>query len=728
MRVDVQKLDGDTPSYDVDLYDDDVIANQQAHFRKMRELGPVIWLPHHGNYAVTRYAELSDALRNWEVFSSASGVAGDEFGCQFSRGGTLTSDPPLHDKLRKVSGAPLRPARLDAYRGDIQAEAAELIDRLIQRGDFDGILDFARHLPLTMVTEFVGLPEEGRENMLSWAAAGFDVLGCQNARGQKGLETVKGMRDWIIKNVRPETMKPGSWSAELAELAANGDIPQEYVPLIMRDYLGPSLDTTISATGQLIYQLGRNRDQWNLLRENPSLIPTAVSEAVRLASPVRSFTRTTTQDIELCGVSIPKGARVMMLYASANRDERQFENPDAFDVTRTNTGHLGFGQGIHICAGQHLAQLEMQSLLKAMISRVETISVGEPTLALNNTIFGFATLPVRFTALEKTTKITRPAAILDGWIDVRVARRSDVATDIVSLEFEAEDGGVLPAYAAGSHIDLKLGNGLVRQYSLCSSPKQNGCYRIAVLREVTSRGGSAFVHDSLQIGSRLQISAPRNLFPLQADTAKPILIAGGIGVTPILSMAYALHGEGHDFEMHYTGRETSRLAFASEIAAAFGTKQAMYADDAIVLPQFDLTALLSKSDPAQPIYCCGPGGFIDFVVRTAKEAGWPDNHIHFERFSGDAVQSEGAFQVVAQKSGITIDVADGTTLLQAVLDAGIDHPYSCETGICGTCVCNVVDGEPDHRDAFFTEEQRAANNKMILCCSRAKSDTLILDI
>jgi len=342
-------------SYDVDLYADDVIANQQTHFRAMRELGPVIWLPKHGNFAITRHAELLQALNNWQVFSSAQGVAADDFGCEFSKGGTLASDPPLHDELRKFSVAPLRPSVIEKDRPAIQKEAASLIDTLIEKPDFDGVSDFAQHLPLTMVRDFVGLPQQAQEYMLPIATAGFDVLGCQNERGQKALGVLTELVANVESSMQPEMLKPDSWSAKLVQQAMAGELNPEYVPLIMRDYLGPSLDTTISVTAQLIHQLGVNPEQWEMIKADPSLIPNAVLEGVRLASPVRSFTRAVTQDFEIGGVTLPKGARVMMLYACANRDERQFENPDKFDITRDTNKHLGFGSGIHICEGMHLA-------------------------------------------------------------------------------------------------------------------------------------------------------------------------------------------------------------------------------------------------------------------------------------------------------------------------------------------------------------------------------------
>lgn len=230
--------------------------------------------------------------------------------------------------------------------------------------------------------------------MLRWASATFDLIGVQNERGKAALEVFMEQRRFA-QSQTPEMAKPGSWTHRLLDVVQRGDLPAELLPHAMRDYIVPSLDTTISATGELIYRLGRNPDQWALLRSRPELARNAVNEAVRMASPVRSFSRHTSRDVELAGIMIPEGARVMMMFAAASRDERAFERPNDFDITRDPRLHLGFGRGIHMCAGMHLAQLEMMSILKAMIPRVEAIEVGEPTVGINNIIYGFASLPTR---------------------------------------------------------------------------------------------------------------------------------------------------------------------------------------------------------------------------------------------------------------------------------------------------------------------------------------------
>lgn len=273
------------PSYSADFYSDEFIRDPFPHYAAMRRLGAVIWLPTLKNFAATRFKEVREVLRNHQVFSSAQGVAADDAGCEFMKGNTVGSDPPRHTLMRATMGEPLLPSALKSIEARVQEVADELIDDLIERKNFDGVADLARHLPLTIVSEMVGLPEEGRENMLKWAAAAFDILGVQNERGREGMETIKESRRYIEDKTQPGRLKPGSWTARIYELEAQGKVPSELCPYLVRDYANPSLDTTISATGHLLYQLASNPQQWEILRNEPSLISSAVNEALRLGSP-----------------------------------------------------------------------------------------------------------------------------------------------------------------------------------------------------------------------------------------------------------------------------------------------------------------------------------------------------------------------------------------------------------------------------------------------------------
>ena len=386
------------PNCDIDFWSDEVILNPWPHYAGMRELGPVIWMAQHGNYALTRHAEVRAGLQDHQCFSSAQGVAGDAFGCSFLQGNTVASDPPRHRQLCHAMAPPLLPSAMASIRDGVQTQADELIAGLVQRDEFDAIADLARYLPLAVVRDLVGLPDFGQDRMLAWAGAAFDVLGVQNERGCQALETIAEMREFIARDVTPETLKPGSWTQRVLGLVDEGKLDPELAPFALRDYINPSLDTTIAATGQLIWQLGRNPDLWQLLRDDPALLHGAVHEAVRLGSPIRSFSRHAVQDVEVAGITIPAGSRVMMVYASANRDERVFPEPDLFQPARDPKLHLGFGTGIHMCVGMNVAVLEMECLLRAILDQASAVELGEPAIVLNNTIQAFAKLPASFTA------------------------------------------------------------------------------------------------------------------------------------------------------------------------------------------------------------------------------------------------------------------------------------------------------------------------------------------
>lgn len=383
-----------TPHYDVDLYGDDVIASPHPHYRAIRDLGPAVWLPQNGIWAVGRFADVRALLRDHATFSSAHGVAVNDTVNEASIGNTVTSDPPEHTAMRSIVRTPLATPSLQAVAPRIQAEADALVERLVEQGSFDAITDLARHLPVTIVSELVGLPEEGRANMLRWASATFNALGPMNARAQEAMPGVAELRAYCERPETVEGLRPDGWAAAIWRAADRGAIPTERCPVMMRDYISPSLDTTILATGSLIWLFGRHPDQWDRVRADPSLIPNAINEAVRLESPIRGFTRFVTRDTSIDGIELPAGARVVALYASANRDERKWVDPERFDVTRDVRDHLGFGFGVHVCVGMHLARLEMTALLTALARKVGRFELGVPGVAMNNVLHGFDTLPV----------------------------------------------------------------------------------------------------------------------------------------------------------------------------------------------------------------------------------------------------------------------------------------------------------------------------------------------
>ena len=384
------------PSDPVNLYDDDVIRDPWPHYARLRDLGPVVWMEALGNYAFTDYDTVRSGLRDHETYISGLGAAADDFGCSHQRGNTVASDQPRHTTLRSTILPPLMRDNIETLRPHIQSVADDIVAACVAKGSFEAITDLAQPLPLTVVRDLIGLPDFGRDNMLKWASAAFDMQGIQNDRGQAARPVIAEMKEFITREVKPEALKPGSWSHRITELAGSGEIDPEIVPFAIRDYINPSLDTTISAIGHFVFHAGSNPETWDKLKHNPSLALNAAHEAIRIGTPIRSFSRHTAKPVEVAGHHLPKGARVMMLYASANRDETVFAQANQFDIERRNARrHLAFGAGIHMCAGMHLALLEIECLILAMTQQMPSVHVGTPKVAMNNSICAFAELPVR---------------------------------------------------------------------------------------------------------------------------------------------------------------------------------------------------------------------------------------------------------------------------------------------------------------------------------------------
>lgn len=316
-------------------------------------------------------------------------------------------------------------------------------------------------------------------------------------------------------------------------------------------------------------------------------------------------------------------------------------------------------------------------------------------------------------------------------LSVRVARKAMQTADICTFELVGLDGGPLPAFSAGSHVDVALPNGLTRQYSLCNDPKETHRYLIGVLRDPASRGGSQAMHEQVQEGQVLQISAPKNHFPLAHDARRSLLLAGGIGVTPILCMAERLAITGADFEMHYCTRSRARTAFYERIAAsAYAPQVRFHFDDGEAEQKLDLAALLAAPQTGVHLYVCGPKGFMDAVLGTARARGWPEPQLHYEFFAAEVAQSDSdaSFEVKLASSGRIITVPRDQTVTQALAAAGVEVQTSCEQGVCGTCLTRVLEGVPEHKDLYLTPEEQAANDQFTPCCSRSKTPLLVLDL
>ncbi|MFW3168575.1 PDR/VanB family oxidoreductase [Geodermatophilus sp. CPCC 206100] len=313
-------------------------------------------------------------------------------------------------------------------------------------------------------------------------------------------------------------------------------------------------------------------------------------------------------------------------------------------------------------------------------------------------------------------------------VDLRlqVASRTEGAEGVVVLELRNPSGAELPAWAPGAHLDLRLPNGLTRQYSLCGDPDDRSVWRIGVLREPQGRGGSAYVHDELTEGDEVDVRGPRNNFPL-LPARRYVFVAGGIGITPLLPMMGAAQAAGAEVELHYGGRSRRSMAFLESLEALTDTPVTLHPQDEVGL--IDLPAILGTPRPDTLVYCCGPEPLLQAVEQHC--GAWPPGSLHVERFApkevGEPVRTD-SFEVELAQSGLTLTVPPDTSILDVVEAAGIPVLSSCQEGTCGTCETAVLEGEVDHRDSLLTVEEQQANDTMFICVSRAACPKLVLDL
>jgi tetrachlorobenzoquinone reductase len=329
------------------------------------------------------------------------------------------------------------------------------------------------------------------------------------------------------------------------------------------------------------------------------------------------------------------------------------------------------------------------------------------------------------TAVASATAAPPAVHAADALIEMRLTAIRYAARDTNIYEFTSLDGKPLPAYQPGAHIDVHLPNGIVRQYSLLEPEPQPQRYMIGVKRDPASRGGSRCVHDELRVGRTLKISAPRNNFPLAEDAPHVILFAGGIGITPIWCMVQRLEKLGRSWKLYYACRSRSDMAFLRALEAM--TSSTFHFDDEAGGKFLDVLGIIAAAPKDAHLYCCGPTPMLNAF--EAATANWPRDQIHIEYFTPKQEPAKtGGFVVELARSGREFVIPEGKSILQVLLDAGVDVDYSCELGICGACEQRVISGTPEHRDAILTEEEQAANTKVMICCAGCKSERLVLDL
>ena len=392
----------DVPTFDFDPFSREFYDNPYPAHEAMREAGPVVWIPRYQIWAMARHAEVHAAFNDWQTYCSGRGVGLSDFAKEKPwrpPSIVLEVDPPYHTKTRSVLARILSPGVIKRLREPFEADAEQLVERLVARRRFDAVKDLAEAYPLKVFPDAVGIPVEGREFLLPYGNMVFTGFGPRNDLFEEAMRDADRVRDGIMKLCARESLRPDGLGAEIFAAADRGEITQEEAPMLIRSFLSAGVDTTVNSLGLAVECLARNPDQWQLLRDDPSLARNAFEETLRLESPSQVFFRTTTRPVDIGGVTIGEGEKVLLFMAAANRDPRRWDNPDKFDIKRRVAGHVALGSGIHGCVGQSVARLEGELILTALAKRVDSIEIaGEPKRRYNNTLRGLASLPVEVRA------------------------------------------------------------------------------------------------------------------------------------------------------------------------------------------------------------------------------------------------------------------------------------------------------------------------------------------
>jgi cytochrome P450 len=390
------------PAVDVDPYSDAFLADPFPQHALIRDAGPVVWLERYGVWAVGRYDEVFATLMDCETFISSAGVGITDFRREAPPRPPsiiLEADPPLQTRTHRILARVLSPAALRSMRAAFEVEADLLADRIVERGTIDGAEDVARAFPLKVFPDCVGLPEEGREILPAYGNLVFNFFGPHNLRFAQAMASAPALSKAVMALCERSAVRPDGLAASVFAAVDAGECTNEEAGMLVRSLLSAGLDTTVSSIACALVCFARFPEQWDRVRADPSIARNAFDEVVRLESPVQTFFRTAAKPVTIGDVELADGAKLLMFLASANRDPRKWNDPDAFDVTRKTGPHVGFGAGIHRCVGEMLSKLEGEILLRALARRVARFELtAEPALRYNNTLRGYEKIPLAIRA------------------------------------------------------------------------------------------------------------------------------------------------------------------------------------------------------------------------------------------------------------------------------------------------------------------------------------------
>lgn len=741
---------------DFDAFDQAYQLDPAAALKWMRDQEPVFYSKTLGYWVVCRYDDVKQVFRDNVTFSARIALermtpAPAEVGpilekYNYAMHRTLVNEEePLHMERRRILQDTFLPENLAQFEPMVRRLTREYMNRFIDKGEVDLVDEMLWEIPLTVALHFLGVPEEDMGRLRKYSIAHtVNVWGRPSPVQQIAVADTIG-KFWHFCGITLEKMRRDPSGSGWMHLAIRRQ--QEHPDLISDSFLHSNLmagivaahETTSNATANAFLTLLRNRSAWDNICADSSLIPNAVEECLRHSGSVVAWRRVATMDTEIGGVSIPKDAKLLIVSASANHDERHFINADELDIFRENTtDHLTFGYGSHQCLGKNLARMQMCIYIEEFSRRLPHMKlVADQDLTY---------LPsVAFRGPEHLRVVWDPAlnperadpGILDAAASfglgppqrkgvartARVAATSPAADGVLQIVLEDPDGRPMPPWQPGAHIDLQIGD-VSRSYSLCGRRSDPHRLEVAVLRLDDGRGGSKLIHDVIVSGMPIKYRGPKNHFALDERQMQYLLVAGGIGITPILAMADRLKELGKAYEIHYCGRSMAAMAFLERLERDHGSRVHLYARDQG--RRLDIRHLLAAAPAQSQVYACGPEKLLSELQHQMADR---PEQLHTEFFSTSAARlngkEESAFEVDLTDSKLSLTVSPNETLLQTLRAAGIDVPSDCEEGLCGSCEVPVTAGDIDHRDKVLTAAERARSDRMMACCSRGRGKILV---
>ncbi|MCR0981982.1 cytochrome P450/oxidoreductase [Roseomonas populi] len=725
--------------------------------RWARAKEPVFYSPRLGYWVVTRYEDVKAVFRDNITFSPSIALekvtpTSEEANAilrryDYGMNRTLVNeDEPAHLERRRALLHSFLPEELAHHEPMVRRLTRQYVDRFIDRGEVDLVDEMLWEIPLTVALHFLGVPEEDMGALRQYSIAHtVNTWGRPSPEEQlKVAEAVGNFWQYagrVLEKMRADPSGHGWMEYAIRRQKEMPDvITDSYLHSMMMAGIVAAHETTANATANALVLLLRNREAWDAICADPSLIPNAAEECLRLSGSIIAWRRLLTADARVGGVDIPKGERLLIVMTSANHDERHFENPDELDIYRDNTTeHLSFGYGSHQCMGKNLARMEMRIFLEELTRRLphmELVPEQELEYLPNTSFRGPDHLRVRWNPALNPER--RDPAILGRKVDfaigapergaiarqMRVAEMRPEAEGVLGLALEDPNGHDLPGWTPGAHIDVTVGE-YQRKYSLCGDAGDRRRLQVAIRREDLGRGGSAYIHTAIRPGDIIRVRGPKNHFRLDEGAEQYLLVAGGIGITPIIAMADRLRRLGKSYAIHYAGRSRAAMAFLDRLKRDHGARLHLYPkDEGICL---NLPAVIAAASQDAQVYACGPERMLAMLEDAAV---CRPERLHVEHFSAAEAlldpSVETPFEVELKDSGLSVPVPADRTLLQALHAAGIDVPSDCGEGLCGSCEVQVLEGEVDHRDKVLSAAERAGSARMMACCSRARGRKLTL--